>query len=43
MATILQMTLVQIMAWHQVGNKPLAEQMKAKVTDAYMHHPALLS
>ena len=42
MATILQMTLVQIMAW-QVGNKPLAEQMKAKVTDAYMHHSALLS
>ena len=35
--------LVQIMAWHQTGNKPLSEPMMAWFTDAYMHHSALIS
>ena len=32
--------LVQIMAWHRPGNKPLSEQMMVCFTDAYMRHPA---
>ena len=33
-------SLVQIMAWHQSGNKPLSKAMMAQVTDAYMCHSA---
>ena len=32
--------LVQKMAWHLTGNKPLAEPMVASFTDEYMHHSA---
>ena len=32
--------LVQIMAWHRPGNKPLSEQMMVCFTDAYMRHAA---
>ena len=32
--------LVQIMAWHQLGTKPLSEPMMAYFADAYMHHCA---
>ena len=31
-------TLLQVMAWHQVGNKPLPEPMCTQFTDAYMQH-----
>ena len=31
-------TLVQIMAWHRAGDKPLSEPMMAYMTDAYMRH-----
>ena len=34
--------LVQIMAWHWPGDKPLSEPMQA-ITDAYMHHLASMS
>ena len=30
--------LVQIMAWHRIGNKPLPEPMLTWFTDAYMRH-----
>ena len=30
--------LVQVMAWHQTGDKPLPEPMLAEFTDAYMRH-----
>ena len=30
--------LVQIMAWHRPGNKPLSEPMMPYIGDAYMHH-----
>ena len=30
--------LVQVMAWHRTGNKPLHEPMLAQFTDAYMQH-----
>ena len=30
--------LVQIMAWGQIGNKPLSEQVLTQFTDAYMRH-----
>ena len=30
--------LVQVMAWHRTGNKPLPEPMLAQFTDAYMWH-----
>ena len=30
--------LVQAMAWHQTGDKPLPEPMLAQFTDAYMWH-----
>ena len=30
--------LVQVMAWRQIGDKPLAESLMAQFTDAYMQH-----
>ena len=30
--------LVQVMAWHQTGNRPLTEPMLIQSTDAYMQH-----
>ena len=30
--------LVQIMAWHQTGAKPLSEPMMTQFNDAYMRH-----
>ena len=30
--------LVQVMAWHQTGDKPLPEPMLIKLIDAYMRH-----
>ena len=30
--------LVQVMAWHQAGNKPLPEPMLTQFTDTYMRH-----
>ena len=30
--------LVQVMAWHQRGDKPLPEPMVTQFTDAYMQH-----
>ena len=35
--------LFQIMAWCQIGNKPLSEPMMVCSTDAYMHHLAPMS
>ena len=32
--------LVQIMAWHPSGDKPLSEPMMASLTDEYMRHSA---
>ena len=32
--------LVQVMAWHRQGNKPLSEPMMAQFTDASMRHSA---
>ena len=32
------LALVQVMAWHQIGNKPLPEPMLIQFTDAYMRH-----
>ena len=29
---------VQVMVWHQAGDKPLPEPMMTQFTDAYMHH-----
>ena len=29
--------LVQVMAWHRIGDKPLPEPMLTHFTDAYMH------
>ena len=34
--------LVQIMAWHRTGNKPLSEPMLVCYTDAYISHSASL-
>ena len=34
------LALVQIMAWHRTGDKPLSEPMMAKVAGAYMRHSA---
>ena len=31
-------SLVQIMAWHQTGAKPLSQPLMAQFTDAYMCH-----
>ena len=30
--------LVQIMAWHRIGDKPLSEPWLTRLTDAYMQH-----
>ena len=30
--------LVQVMAWRQIGDKPLPEPMMAQFIDAYMQH-----
>ena len=30
--------LVKIMAWHQIGDKPLSESMLTQFTDTYMRH-----
>ena len=35
--------LVQIMAWRQLGDKPLSEPMMTKFGDAYMRHSASMS
>ena len=35
--------LFQIMAWRQIGDKPLSEVMMVCFTDAYMHHSASMS
>ena len=36
--------LVQIMAWHQPGNKPLSEPMMvSKFTNAYLRHSTSMS
>ena len=32
--------LVQVMAWHWTGDKPLSEPMMAQFNDAYMRHTA---
>ena len=31
-------TLVQIMAWHQIGDNPLSEPMLTQFAGAYMQH-----
>ena len=30
--------LVQVMAWHQTGDKPLLEPTQTQFTDAYLQH-----
>ena len=35
--------LVQVMAWRQIGDKPLPEQMMTQFTDAYMQHQGVMS
>ena len=35
--------LVQIMAWHRTGDKPLSEAMMAQFGDTYMRLPAPMS
>ena len=30
--------LVQVMAWHRTGTKPLPETMLNQITDAYIRH-----
>ena len=30
--------LVQVMAWHRIGEKPLPELMMTQFTDTYMRH-----
>ena len=35
--------LVQVMAWHRPGDKPLSDPMMIKFTDAYMRHSASMS
>ena len=37
------LALVQIMAWHRPGNKPLSEPGLEYFTDAYMPHSASMS
>ena len=29
---------VQVMAWRRIGDKPLSEPMRIRLTDAYMRH-----
>ena len=36
-------SLVQVMAWHQTGDKPLPETKMVHLNDTYMHHPASMS
>ena len=36
-------TLVQIMAWRRIGDKPLSEAMVVEFADAYMRHSASVS
>ena len=36
-------TLVQIKAWHRIGDKPLSEPKMAYIGDAYMRHSASMS
>ena len=38
-----KLSLVQVMAWHQKGNKPLHKPMVTQFNDAYMRHPASMS
>ena len=33
-----KLALVQVMTWHQTGNKPIPEPMLTQFTDAYMRH-----
>ena len=33
--------LIERMAWHETGNKPLVESVMDMITDAYTHHTAL--
>ena len=33
-----KLALVQVMAWCQIGGKPLPEPVMAQFTDAYMRH-----
>ena len=33
-----RVALVQVMAWHRTGDKPLPEPMLAQFNDAYMRH-----
>ena len=35
--------LVQIRAWHRIGDKPLSEPMLGQSTDTYMHQSASMS
>ena len=35
--------LVQVMAWHLTGDKPLPEPMLTQFSDAYMRCPAAMS
>ena len=35
--------LVQVMAWHRAGAKPLPEPMLSKFPDAYMRHQGEMS
>ena len=35
--------LVQVMAWRQIGDKPLLEPMLTQFTDAYMRHQGEMS
>ena len=37
------LALVQIMAWHHPGDKPLSESLMVKFTDGYMRHLASVS
>ena len=40
---IILLTMVQIMTWHRIDDKPLSELMIAQFTDAYMRHLASMS
>ena len=33
-----KLALVQVMAWHRTGEKPLPESMLTQFTDAYIRH-----
>ena len=35
--------LVEVMAWHRKGDKPLPEPMMTQFTDAHMRHKASMS